>query len=92
MKHSSLEKYLSFESNENADAGIEAGQRICAGGLGLMTCTKAFETDIQFTIGRTDENSFLVDYNEKTKTFQFTSTWSYTSSEDPEVSACPIDY
>merc|ERR1711862_745626 len=67
-----MDLFLNFELENSA-----------CGGIGVMLCNKLLEWKTKSGGHFQDGNKYLTDYDDKTKTHSFTSTWSYETSQDP---------
>ena len=84
MKHTKLERHIDYESKLNIQ--IDQGEMDDDGcvGFGAMICKSTLY--LERGMGTKFENDQIttIDYNEDSKSFHFTSLWSYSTSQEAE--------
>lgn len=79
---SSVERVLDTEHNFKYNVGFKGDIDFCAG-LGAMACKAVFETEVKGNIGGEVTGKTKVTQNEDSYTSEFTTTWSYSTSDNP---------
>ena len=90
MKYTSVERHISLAGNIASTMGINTGEMAC-GGIGAMICSTVMEGGLSGGSHLSKDHSFLLEYNEETQSSQFTSAWSYTTSDEPEIAGSSSD-
>ena len=80
-----LEVYQGFETSADVLVGAELSVDACVTPFGFGACTMIAGTDIKIGSHFNAGINFLTNFDDKSKSHQFTSTWSYTTSDDPEL-------
>ena len=91
IHQSSLERYLSLEGGLEAGFGAKPTVSVCLGAIAVYTCNELVDGGVVARAHVSKQSNFLVDYDDVTNSHQFTSTWSYSTSDEAEFAGKESD-